>query len=72
LLILAFGSFDEFAVVEGGAGSDQGNQVRGVDHPPARLGCFDQLERLREAGGAVAGAFGDPLTEPDGGEGRLD
>jgi hypothetical protein len=72
LLILVVGSFDEFAVGEGGAGADQGHQVGCVDHPPPGLGRFDELERHRHPGGAGAGAFGDPLPEPDGGEGRLD
>jgi len=32
------GSLDECAVLEGGAGADEGDQMRGVDHTPARLG----------------------------------
>ena len=35
LLILVVGSFDERAVDEGGAGTDQGDQVGWVDHPLA-------------------------------------
>ena len=43
-----------------------------VDGAPAGLGGLDQLERHRDAGGPGAGALGDPLAQPDGGEGRLD
>ena len=32
------GSFDEFAVDEGGSGADQGDEVRRVDRAPAVLG----------------------------------
>ena len=46
--------------------------MKGVDHPPPLLGGLDQLERHRDPGGAVAGASGDPLPEPAGGEGQLE
>jgi hypothetical protein len=35
---LVVGAFDEFAVLETGAGADEGDQVRGVDRAPALLG----------------------------------
>jgi len=40
-------SFDECAVLEAGAGSDEGDQVRGVDRAPAGLGGLDEFERHR-------------------------
>lgn len=35
---LVGGSFDEFALLEPGAGPDEGDQVRRVDRAPALLG----------------------------------
>jgi hypothetical protein len=52
LLVLIVGSFDEFAVDEGGAGPDEGDQVGCVDHSPPGLGGLDQLERHRDPGSA--------------------
>ena len=49
------GSFDEFAVGEGGAGADERDQVRGVDRAPAGLGGLDELERHRHAGSREPG-----------------
>jgi hypothetical protein len=46
--------------------------VRGVHGTPPRLCGLDELERHRDSGGPRAGPLGDPLTQPDGGEGRLD
>ena len=66
------GSFDEFAVFETCSGSDEGDEVGRVDRTPTVLGGFDELEGHRNPGGAGAGALGDPLTQPDGGEGGLD
>jgi hypothetical protein len=43
-----------------------------VDGAPPVLGGLDELERHGDAGGPGAGSLGDPLAEPDGGEGRLD
>ena len=43
-----------------------------VDGAPAGLCGLDELERHGDAGGPRARALGDPLPEPDGGEGRLD
>jgi hypothetical protein len=37
-----------------------------------RVWCLDQLERHGHACGAGAGTLGDPGSEPDRGEGRLD
>jgi hypothetical protein len=37
-----------------GAGADEGDEVWRVDHPPAGLRRFDELERHREAGGLGA------------------
>ena len=56
------GSFDPFAVGEGDAGTDEGDQVGCVDGAPPGLGGFDELERHRDAGGSGAGALGDALT----------
>jgi hypothetical protein len=39
------GSFDELAVGEGRSGSDEGDEMGRVDHAPAGLGGFDELER---------------------------
>ena len=46
--------------------------MRGVDSSPPRLRGLDEFERHRDPGGAGAGALGDALPEPHGGEGRLD
>ena len=72
LTVLLGGSFDEFAFGEGGAGSDEGDQVRRVDGAPAALGCLNEFERHRQPGRAGAGALGDLRPEPHGGECRLD
>jgi hypothetical protein len=64
-------SFDECAVFEVRSGSDEGDEVRGVDRTPSMLGGFDELERHRDPGGAGAGAIGDALPEPDGREAGL-
>jgi len=66
------GSFDEFAVDEGRASTDESDQVGCVHRAPAGLGGLHELERHRDPGGPRAGAFGDALSQPDGGEGRLD
>jgi len=65
-------AFDEFAVLEFGSGSDEGDEVGRVDGAPAALRGFDELVGHRDPGGAGAGPFSDPLPEPDGGEGGLD
>ena len=62
LLILVGGTFDEFAVDEGGAGTDERDEVGRVDHPPPGLGRLDQLERHRDPRGPTAGTFGDALA----------
>jgi hypothetical protein len=46
--------------------------VGAVDGAPAGLCGLDELERHRDSGGPRAGSLGDPLPQPDGGEGRLD
>jgi hypothetical protein len=55
------GSFDEFSFLEPGAGTNQGDEVRGVDGAPAGLCRLDELERHRDSGGPRAGSLGDPL-----------
>ncbi len=45
-------SFDEFALVERGAGADERDEVRCVHRAPALLCGLDQLERHRDTGGA--------------------
>jgi hypothetical protein len=47
---LRVGSFDELAGLERGAGPDERDQVRGVDHAPAGLGGLDELERHGQPG----------------------
>ena len=37
------GAFEEFALVEGGAGADEGDQVWGIDGSPAGLRGLDEL-----------------------------
>jgi hypothetical protein len=69
---LVVGSFDEAAFVEVGAGADEGDEVGCVDGAPAALGRLNELERHGDAGSAGAGSLGDPLAEPDRGEGGLD
>lgn len=46
------GSFDESAVLELRAGSDEGDEVGCVHGAPAGLGGLDEFERHRDAGGA--------------------
>jgi hypothetical protein len=36
-------AFEQFAFVEYRAGTDEGDQVRGVDRPPTGLGDVDEL-----------------------------
>ena len=55
-----------------GAGADEGDEVGCVDGAPAALGGLDELERHGDADSAGAGSLGDPLAEPDRGEGGLD
>ena len=66
------GPFDEFAVDEGRAGTEQGDEVGSVDGAPAVLRCLDELERHRQPCGPRAGALGDLGPVPDSGEGGLD
>lgn len=47
-----FGLFDEFAVREGRAGADEGDQVWCVDGAPSGLGGLDEFERHRHPGRA--------------------
>ena len=49
------GSFEEFALLEGGAGADQGDQVLGFHGAPAGLCGLDELERHRHAGRSHSG-----------------
>ncbi len=46
------GSFEEFAVVECGAGADEGEEVGCVDGAPPGLGGVEELERHRDTGGS--------------------
>jgi len=46
--VVVVGSFDEFAVDEGGAGADERDEVWSVDRAPAVLGGLDELERHRQ------------------------
>jgi hypothetical protein len=66
------GSFDEDAVVEGGAGADEGDEVGCVHGAPAGLGGLDEFECHGQSCGAGAGSLGDLGAVPDGGEGGLD
>src|SRR4249919_3432653 len=63
------GSFHEPALLEGGAGADQSDEVGRVDGTPAGLCRLDELERHGHAGCSRAGSLGDPLPQPHGGEG---
>lgn len=65
-------SFDQHALVEGRAGSDEGDQVGCVDRAPAALGGLNELVGHGDSGGAGARPLGDPLAQADGREGRLD
>jgi hypothetical protein len=69
---LFVGSFEELAGGEGGAGADEGDEVRGVDGAPADLGGFDELERHSQPVGLAAGSAGGLGAVPDGRERRLD
>jgi len=44
------GAFDEFAGLEHGAGTDEGDEVWGVDCSPAGLSGLDELERHGQSG----------------------
>ena len=44
------GSFEEFPLLEVGAGADESDEVRCVDRAPAGLCGLDELERHRDAG----------------------
>ena len=72
LLGWVVGSLDEFALLEGGAGADQRDEVGRVDGTPAGLCGLDELEGHGHSGGPGAGAFGDPLPQPHGRERGLD
>ena len=67
-LRLFFGPIDELAALERGAGPDERDQVRGVDHAPAGLGGLDELERHRQPRGPRARTAGDLGPVPDSGE----
>jgi hypothetical protein len=53
------GSFDELAVDEYRAGTDQCDQVRCVDRSPPVLRGLDELERRGQPGGPGSGPAGD-------------
>ena len=67
---LVVGSTDDAAFV--GVGTDEGDEVGCVDGAPAALADSMSLKGHGDAGSAGAGSPGDPLTEPDRGEGGLD
>jgi DNA-binding MarR family transcriptional regulator len=46
------GSFEQLGLVEDGAGTDEGNQLGGIDLAPACLGGFDELVGHRQPGRA--------------------
>ncbi len=52
------GAFDQFAVLEAGAGADEGDEVGCVHGTPAGLCGLDELERHGQAGRAGTGPFG--------------
>jgi hypothetical protein len=62
-------SFDDFAVLESCAGSDQRDEVGCVHSAPPAVCGLDEHEGHRDPGAAGAGPIRDPLSEPDGGEG---
>lgn len=62
-------SFDEEAILEAGAGSDEGDEVRCGDRSPTSLGGLDEFEDYREGRGWSAGAAGGLGPKLDGGEG---
>jgi hypothetical protein len=64
------GAFNEFAVLESGAGAHQCDQVRGVDR--AGLGGFDELVGHRDSGRASTRSFGGLGSVAHGRESRLD
>src|SRR5262245_7932413 len=66
------GSFDEFAVDEGGAGADESDQVGCVHRAPAVLGRLHGLEGHGQPGRPRAGSAGELLPVPHGGERGLD
>ncbi len=51
VLGVVVGAFDELAVLERRAGSDEGDQMGGVDGSPPALGGLHELEGHRDAGG---------------------
>ncbi len=64
--------FDEYSLLEFGAGSDERDQVWAVDRSPAVLGGLDEFEHHGQAGGSAARPLGHLGSQPDRGEGRLD
>src|SRR5215472_18519512 len=62
-------ALDLDAVHEGGAGTDEGDQVGPVDAAPARLGGLQQLVGHRQPGAPAARALGLVGPEPDRREG---
>ena len=67
-LALFAGPLNEFAVGEGRAGADQGDEVGRVDGAPAVLRGLDELERHRQARRPRARPLGDLGAVPDRGE----
>ncbi len=68
-LLISSGRSTSLPLSNAGAGADEGDEVGCVDGAPAGLGGLDELERHRDPGGPGAGSLGDPLPQPDGGEG---
>ncbi len=65
-------SFDEFPVMKRCPGSDQGDELGGVDRPPPGLRRFDQLERHRQTGRAGTRPLRDLGAVPHGGKRGLE
>ncbi len=55
------GSCDEDAVLELRVGSDQRDEVDGIEGTPAVLCRLDEFARHRDPDGPRAGSLGDPL-----------
>ncbi len=66
------GALEQFALVEDGASTDQGDQVWGVDGTPTGLCGVDQRVDHGNSGCAGSRAFGDLGPQPHGGKSAFD
>ena len=66
------GPFEEFAFVEGGAGADKGDQMWGIDGPPAGLCGLDELVGHCQPGRARTRPLGHFRPQTYCGEGAFD